>query len=145
MSDTPIAWQGEAMLLNWQESSTRGRTITLLLPEDDETHPFKDFGIKSGKRAGQRFMAVFVQLTDDDQPQEKPLSQDAGALCRDTDFWVWANGQTLDTINSEQTARDWLCERLSISSRSELATDRRAASEYRQLVSEYRQSRAVFR
>lgn len=129
------------MLLQWSETSTRGRTITLLLPEDEDGHPFKDYSFKSGKRSGQRFMVVFVALTDDEQPESKPLSQEAGALCRSPDFWRWADAQTMDTVNSEQTARDWLCERLSIASRSQLGTDERAAREFLMLAAEYRRSK----
>lgn len=141
MSSPPIAWQGECMMLQWAESSTRGRTITLLLPEDSETHPFRDYSYKSGKRAGQRFMCVFVALTDDDQPEERPLPQEAGALCRSPDFWRWADAQSMVTVTDEKTARDWLCERLSIDSRSQLGTDPRAAQEFRLLVAEYRRSK----
>ena len=60
-----IAFEGEIMLLQWAESSTRGRTATFLLDNEGESHPFRDFTIKSGKRAGQRFMCVLVQIGDD--------------------------------------------------------------------------------
>jgi hypothetical protein len=144
MSDVPVAWQGEVMLLQWAESSTRGRTITFLLPEDEETHPFKDFSFKAGKRSGQRFMAVFVALTDDERPEERPLSQEAGALCKNPEFWRWADGRTMDTVDSEDSARQWLCEQLSISSRSQLGTDERAASAFRMLMAEFRRANQIF-
>jgi len=139
VSETPVAWQGEAMLLQWAESSTRGRTITLLLPEDEDTHPFRDYTFKSGKRTGQRFMCVFVALGDDDQPEAPSLVSEAAVLCRTPTFWHWADGQSFQSIDSEPSARDWLCEQLSIGSRSELATNERAATQFRLLAARYRQ------
>ena len=134
------AWQGEVMLLGWQESSTRGRTITLLLPEDELTHPFRDHGIKSGKRGGQRFMAVFVALTDDDQPETPPISTDAVMLCKDKLFWHWASSEGWDKVDSEESAKTWLCEQLSITSRAELNSNERAAQEFRVLVARFKES-----
>lgn len=73
MTDEIIAYQGELMLLGWKESHNGGRTVTFLLPEDDVEHPFKPFTVKSGKVAGQRFMAVLVQIDDAEQPvQQRP-------------------------------------------------------------------------
>jgi hypothetical protein len=138
------AWQGEVMLLQWAESSTRGRTITLLLPEDDETHPFRDYGIKSGKRSGQRFMAVFVGLNDDETPTEPPLSTEAVMLCKDKDFWSWASNQSWQEIESEESAKRFLCEQLSIASRAELNSDERAAAAFRVLAAKYKANREFF-
>ena len=138
------AWQGETMLLQWAESSTRGRTITLLLPEDEDTHPFRDFSIKSGKRSGQRFMVVFVALADDDQPDTPPLSTDAVLLCKDPSFWHWAWDQSWGAVDSEDSAKDWLCKQLSIKSRSELNTDPRAAQEFRVLAARFKDSQRFF-
>jgi hypothetical protein len=138
------AWQGEVMLLQWAESSTRGRTITLLLPEDDETHPFRDYGIKSGKRSGQRFMAVFVGLNDDETPQEPPLSTTAVVLCKNKEFWDWATNLSWQEIESEEAAKKYLCEQLSIASRAELNTDERAASAFRVLLARFKADREFF-
>ncbi len=143
-SEVVPAWQGEAMLLQWAESSTRGRTITLLLPEDDDSHPFRDHSIKSGKRGGQRFMCVFVALTDDDQPEVRSLSTDAVLLCKDKLFWHWASSDGWDKVDSEESAKKWLCEQLSIKSRSELNTDDRPAQEYRVLVARFKESQRFF-
>ena len=144
MTEVVPAWQGEAMLLSWQESSTRGRTITLLLPEDEDSHPFRDHSIKSGKRGGQRFMCVFVALTDDDQPDTPPLSTEAVLLCKDKLFWHWAWDQSWGTVDSEESAKEWLCRQLSIKSRSELNTDARAAQEFRVLVARFKESQRFF-
>jgi hypothetical protein len=140
---TAIAWQGEAMLLQWAESSTRGRTITLLLPEEDETHPFRDYSFKSGKRSGQRFMCVFVALGDDEQPEPEPLSKEAVMLCKNPAFWEWASSSVWTTIDSEESAKDFLCQQLSITSRSELNTDEQAAARFRLLAAQFRQTQRI--
>lgn len=129
----------ETMLLQWAESSTRGRTITLLLPEDIETHPFRDYTIKSGKRAGQRFMAVFVEINDDETPV-KPVSTEAVMLCKQREFWDWASSQQWAVVSNEEEAIDWLYARLGIKSRSELNTDEHALNRYRLMVSEYKKA-----
>lgn len=117
-----IAFQGEVMLINWSESSTRGRTATFLLGEDGDAHPFKDFTIKAGKRAGQRFMCVMVQIDDSEQPvaQKRAASQRAAAMCKDERFWEWANGRTFEIVNSEESARAFILMNLNIESRREI-------------------------
>lgn len=120
-----IAFQGELMLLQWSESSTRGRTATFLMNEEGESHPFRDFTIKSGKRSGQRFMVVMVQVDDDEQlvTQEKTLSQHAFLLCRDPEFWNWAGARSFDRIVDEASARAYICTSIGIKSRSEIDRD----------------------
>jgi hypothetical protein len=123
--DRTAAFQGEMMLLNWTESSTRGRTATFLLDETTDEHPMKKFTIKSGKHAGQRFAVMMVLMDDDEQPlppEQKP-SEIAGMLCRDPQFWRWADERALDKIDSEDAARNWICALLSIKSRRELDKD----------------------
>lgn len=121
------AWQGEVMLLQWGESSTRGRTVTFLLPEDEDQHPFKTHSIRAGKRAGSRFMAVFVEISDDETAVDsKPsASQEAGMLCRDALFQQWASERHF-VQRSEAGAREAVLSFCSIKSRSELDSQRRA-------------------
>ncbi len=139
------AFSGELMLLGWKESSTQGRTVTFLLNEDDEVHPFKDFSTKSGKRAGHRFMAVLVPIGDDEKPEQtESLVKEAAVFCRDQDFWAWANTQGFYSVASEEDAKQFLYEQLSIQSRRALATDQRAMSQFRLMAAQYRESRSVF-
>lgn len=60
-------FKGEAMLLSWGDTSSRGKTVTFALHEDDcgQTHPFRDLG--TGKH-GQRFQIVAVPIDDDGEP-----------------------------------------------------------------------------
>jgi hypothetical protein len=123
MSDI-AAFKGELMLLGWAESSNRGRTVTFLLDETEDEHPFKHFTIKSGKRSGQRFMAVLVQIDESEQPvhQEQKPSQIAAIICKDPQFWQWATERSFDKIGSEDSAVDWVKKEVGIDSRKELDT-----------------------
>lgn len=136
MEKDKIAFQGEIMLLQWAESSTRGRTVTFLLDEQTEQHPFREFAIKSGKRAGQRFMAVLVEIDENDQPvqQQMKLSQQAFLLCNDPEFWEWANERTFDTVDNADAARFWMLGLLGITSRSQIDADPEVADKFKRLV-----------
>ena len=136
MDPNKIAFNGEVMLLQWAESSTRGRTVTFLLNDEGESHPFRDFTIRQGKRAGQRFMAVLVQIGDDEQivEQRKTLSQQAFILCRDPEFWNWAQARSFDTIDNEDAARTYILTMLGIKSRSELDTNRDVAESFQRMI-----------
>jgi hypothetical protein len=136
MDDRKIAFQGEMMLLQWAESSTRGRTVTFLLDETGEQHPFREFSIKSGKRAGQRFMAVLVELDENDQPveQQMKLSQQAFIFCNDPQFWEWANERTFDNIDNADAARAFILNLLRITSRSQIDSDPEVADGFKRLI-----------
>lgn len=144
MSEPTPYWSGEVMVLNWSETSTRGRTITLLLPEDEEQHPFRDLTVKSGKRGGQRMVAVFVLLTDDDQPAAPRLSQQAAVLCRDRSFWEWVSSREWEQITSEEEAKQYIYKATGIESRAQLDTDDRAAHLFRLIEGQFRNARVVF-
>lgn len=145
MSDVKPFWSGETLLLNWGETSTRGRTVTLLLPEDEEHHPFRDLAVKQGKRSGQRMMAVFVLLGDDEKPEAPRLSQTAAILCRDSQFWEWLSDTQWQGIESEEDAKQFLYKYLGVDSRSKLDTDDRAAQLFRVMEAKFRGSRDVFK
>jgi hypothetical protein len=124
------------MLLQWSESSTRGRTVTFLVSEEQEMHPFRDFTIRSGKRAGQRFMAVLVQIGEDEAPVKKPktLSQQAFLICRNPNFYAWVNSRGLESVVDETSARDYIYSRVGIHSRSQLDFELEAASRFQRLI-----------
>lgn len=132
MDADKIAFQGEVMLLNWAESSTRGRTVTFQLSEEGESHPFKDFTIRQGKRAGQRFMCVMVQVDDNEQPvqQKRTGAQRAAVLCKDPEFWMWATSRQFEPVNTEDTARMYILQQLGIQSRSEIDSNPEVAERF---------------
>lgn len=125
MEKTNIAYQGEIQLLGWSESDRGGRVVKFQCSGDDDEHPFKCFPSKA------RFMVVFVQVGDDEQPvqQERVVDALAGQLCsnvcaqvcKDKDFWTWIEGQVWGVpITSEKKATEVVKELLGIESRREL-------------------------
>lgn len=130
------AFKGEMMLLGWAESSNRGRTVTFLLDESTEEHPFKHFTIKSGKRAGQRFAVMMVQIDSNEEPEhvEQKPSQLAATIGKDPQFWQFACERGFENVNDEVTARNWICEKLRITSRSELDHDDYARAQFEQHI-----------
>lgn len=129
ITDQHIVFAGEAILLNWGDTSSRGRTVTLKLPEDADTHPFRDFAITEGKKAGQRFQVVFVQVGDDELPveQQRRLSQQAAILCKDAGFRAFIAERSISQVDTEEDAKQWMCSGAGISSRKEFDTNKRAA------------------
>lgn len=136
MSDDVVAWQGEMLLLGWAESHTKGRTVTFLLPEEGQEHPFKAFTVSKGKRSGQRFAAVFVQIGDDEKPVVKTPAQQAYAMCLSEDFREWVGERSLATIRNEQDARSWMLEYLGIQSRSVLDKGGAVTARFRNEIAE---------
>lgn len=63
-----IAFRGEVQLLRWSETSNGGATITLALSDPSDLENFKLMTLKKGQQAGQRLMAVMVELGDDEKP-----------------------------------------------------------------------------
>jgi len=77
MTDQPIPlFKGEAMLLSWGDTSSRGKTVTFALHPDEcgDAHPFR--GLGTGK-TGQRFAIVAVPITDDEEVSPEALDQAA--------------------------------------------------------------------
>lgn len=131
-TDQIVAFQGEVLLLNWGDTSTRGRTATLQLADEGEEHPFKHFAI--GKKAGRRFMAVFVEIGDDERPVEKTPSQVCFLLCRDEMFQHFLAERSFVPIDDEQSARAHILEACGIKSRSSIDKDIRARAHWDALI-----------
>lgn len=129
INDQHIVYAGEAILKNWGDTSQSGRTVTLILPPDADTHPFRDFAIQQGKNAGQRFQVVFVEVGDDELPveQEKRLSQQAALLCKDPAFRRFAAERSISVIETEEDCAQWMYSGANITSRKQFDTDKRAA------------------
>lgn len=88
----PTAFEGEIQLRRWSESSTQGVQVTFALAESAELDRFK--GLE-----GKRFMAVLVQIGDDEQPVEcekkrvGPYCYQAVKWCNDPEFQAWVRTQ----------------------------------------------------
>ncbi len=61
MAEPTPTFAGEVQLRRWSESSTQGVQVTFALAESSELDKFKGLD-------GKRFMAVLVQIGDDEQP-----------------------------------------------------------------------------
>lgn len=108
-SDLPIAFSGEVMLLGWSETSREGRTVRLRLTDEEESHPFRRMLTAAGKTPGQRFMAVFVMLDDDETPvheaKDKPYSKHAHILHKRGWFF---DRRVLAALGSPDDFRQWV-------------------------------------
>lgn len=122
--DPLIAYEGEVSLAGWGDTSTRGRTITLQLHDNGDAHPFSASRTRSGKKPGQRYQIVLVEIGDDERPVEKTPSQMAWLLCRDERFQHFLNERSFVTVDDEDSARAFVLEGCGgIKSRSELDTN----------------------
>jgi len=64
-----VAHHGELMLLGWAKSTSQdGPKVKFALAEDDDLSAFERATIKKGKRAGQRYVAVFFEIADNEMP-----------------------------------------------------------------------------
>ena len=98
----------ELMLLSWRESSSGGASITLAI-DAEGLEVFKALTAAKNGKGGQRFMAAFALLGDDETPQPlpepkkapeakqprragpttNPKAKVAVMLCEDPDFRDW--------------------------------------------------------
>lgn len=123
MSVTP-AFQGEVQFRRWSDSSTQGVQVTFALPDSEALEPLKH-------KAGKRFMAVLVEIGDDEQPVQQPKKKDQrGPLCKEAcdycempSFWEWANARDVQfkkQVCDKDSAREFILHVCMASSRKEL-------------------------
>lgn len=153
MSDVKPAYQGELMLAGWTDSHTTGAKVTFWLPDQESLEAFRHLTVRKGRTAGQRFMAVLIQIGDDEQPIEpgsdtKParrnnaLALSAVQVCKDStfhDFIAEAVGfLPADVAGREAIAADYLRDYCHIESRAELDASPTASQLFARLMGEYR-------
>lgn len=126
-------FQGEVQFRRWSDSSTQGVQVTFALPDSEALEPLKGM-------EGKRFMAVLVQIGDDEQPvQPTPRKDTRGPLCREAcdlcamlEFQEWAHATAdLRGEPSEESAKDVILGFCGIDSRKELDTVATAAEKFR--------------
>lgn len=153
--------QVETMLLGWQRSHNGGSKIVLQVPDEDLEH-FEKMTVKKGKVAGQRLMAVFVEIGDDERPVQQPgtiaeaekqapkakkdplgaLSKWAVMRCQDEHFQAWVSENFPDEWSvhanhmdsKEEVCKLVICGMCGISSRKELDTNEVARAIFDELI-----------
>lgn len=151
MSDIKPAYSGELMLLGWSQSHSTGAKVTFLLPDDDALECFRHLTVKKGATAGQRFMAVLVQIGDNDEPitpgtdqpdRKKGLTMSAVMLCKSDDFQRFVaqrEGFGFKVAEErEEQASTYIKNYCRIESRKELDTSPTAAHLFAQVMADYR-------
>lgn len=125
----------EAVKIALKQDKT-GFILTLNIhPDELSEEILRDF-------VGARYQVVMVRLGDDEKPIHREnfnndIVQSAGMLCRDQTFarFLMETGQIFD--DSEEAVTQCLKEELGIESRTELKTNKEAASKFRHINQEY--------
>lgn len=153
MTDVRPAYQGELMLAGWTDSHTTGAKVTFWLPDQDALEAFRHLTVRKGRTAGQRFMAVLIQIGDDEQPIEpgsdtKPakrnnaLALSAVQVCKADAFhqYVASCAGYLPATQAEREAlaAEFMRDYCRIESRRELDESPTAAQMFARLMGEYR-------
>lgn len=115
-----------------------GHVLTLAIhPDEIPEEILRDF-------VGARYMVVMVRLADTEVPMVRAeeyagakLVKQAGMMCRDREFWDFLHDQGYIFERSENTAVDWLCSYLNVSSRAELKTNEKAQYLFDQIKLEF--------
>lgn len=146
LPDGIIAYQGEAMLLQWSGSTSRtGPKLILQLPDDDALEHFRAATVAKGGKAGQRYAIVVVEVADDETPVNQqtrqqperpkggPVSRDAAGFCNSESFRRYVSWEySWDVLATAPEAAEYLRELCGIGSRAELdhSPDAREAYEH---------------
>ena len=120
MSVTP-SFSGEIQFRRYSDTSTQGQQIVFAVADREALEAF------IGKE-GARFMAVLVQLGDDEQPvppaprkdTRGPLCKEACDLAKNPAFIAWLADITGADDAGELGAANWIRNQCSIESRNEL-------------------------
>lgn len=129
------AFQGEVQFRRYSDTSTQGQQVVFAVEDREALEPF------IGKE-GKRFMAVLVEIGDDEQPvkvsSEKAPSKGRGALgdlcwravqwCKDPEFWACFG------YASEEESRNFILFLCNVKTRNELDTNPLAAEKFNRLI-----------
>lgn len=149
---------GEIMLLNWADGP-KGATVKFLLHCSDPDHPFLYCDRRTPDAGGTSFMAVLLELDDDDvvvnqakreryEKSQQKLSNVAAMMVKYPRFHEWLReiaGPAPSAEDGEYSvgqwgrleADAWIKDELDISSKGELDRDTKAARRFLTLRSRY--------
>jgi hypothetical protein len=127
-------FQGEVQFRRWSDSSTQGVQITFALPDSSDLEPLKH-------KAGKRFMAVLVEIGDDEQAvqpapkkdQRGPLCREACDYCGNAAFRLWVAEVGSDPVSMDD-AREWILNVCGVLSRKELDAQPSAGERFIRMV-----------
>jgi len=142
-------FQGEVQFRRYSDTSTQGAQIVLGLADRDELQAFV------GKE-GKRFMAVLVEIGDDETPVEPqkpkvgPLCSLAVQWCKSRDFlewvrptydeWMGGDGSGWGDVNPDEVGgneaycRHFILARCDVESRKELDKSKEAADRFHNCI-----------
>tara|TARA_R100000353_G_scaffold74420_1_gene56748 strand:+ start:96 stop:503 length:408 start_codon:yes stop_codon:yes gene_type:complete len=134
MSVRDMAMTFEA-IQSYMRKDVKGINLTLVIhPDDLPEDLFR-------QPTGSRYQVAMVLMNDQEQPvmptmkaEGKKAVAQAGLLCREKSFWAF-----LGVFTEEDAVRE-LKERINIQSRSELADNKIAREDFRELVNEFNKS-----
>jgi hypothetical protein len=150
MSDIKPTFQGEVQLAGWTQTHNSGVKLTLWLADERDLEPFKAMTARKGRQAGQRMMAVFVEIGDDEQPvqgeaprESKALRLSAIQVCKADAFQQFvanaAGYMPQEAAEREQLAADHIKRFCRIESRADLDKSPTGAQLFARLMQEYRE------
>ena len=98
-----------------------------------------------GLKPGERFYLITVKVMEDDMPatanpedrKAYKMSQLAGMLCNQADFWHWITDVYGEPCADKDQAAAWLRSVCNVESRSLFDTDDVAGETFRKLMAEY--------
>lgn len=132
-------FQGEVQFRRYSDTSTQGQQVVFAVQDREALESF--IGME-----GKRFMAVLVQIGDDEQavpPTPERLkggewAKLAGMWCDDPEFWRWANSSTINGvfwhINNSSDAAGMVRELCSIDTRAKLDHSKSAWERFNVLI-----------
>lgn len=104
----------EVQLLAWSNTSTGGPRIVLQLADEADLEYFQRLTMAKGRGknaiAGQRLMAAFQEIGDDETPASEPelkggeLAQLAGKWCQREDFQEWVARRAIVSCSADGAA-----------------------------------------
>lgn len=128
---TPIpTFSGEVQFRRYSDTSTQGASIVLSLADRDELSAF------IGKE-GKRFMAVLVEVGDDEKPVEPKLGPLAYWLvlrCQEREFWAMLNCDYQFAVTNAEEAASAVKGLLKIQSRKEIDGDPKTEADFHRLI-----------
>lgn len=124
MTDLIPTFSGEVMLAGWKETHTGGAVVSFFLPDPADLDVFRGLTVRKGGTAGHRFMAVLVEIQDDEKPAQteddknrraasaldritgtKPFGKQASELYKAGFFF---NPHVMAAVGSDQQYLEWL-------------------------------------